>query len=311
MPEHARIRGTAFTHAADELLVSPELREREWSCIGCDANMAPVAWDPKRKFKTHPHFRLELGCEHFECDGDRFRSTREKAYTGRYSEGMPSSLRLEATVSHREPAPGTPPQGADAETRGDADLRARAVTPRTDGSFSMIARSYVQFPGRHGQTLRLFDWPAQTYRKTFWKLLSYSDGGPVEVEAKRIYFGPISHDALEIGNNSTISFHLKRGHWQKKTANEAGKWISRYRVTVDLSSQHPGHRTAIANNIAQWIHEQSLMQRDAKDAIGCFFIGIQDPNARNSFLVRDPRLLCFLNTPLPLFEFKRTSLPKQ
>lgn len=305
MPEHARIRGTPFTHAADELIVAPELRELQWSCIGCDADMMPVAWDPERTFKTQPYFRLELGCDHFQCVGADFRVLEGRVYTGRYSQGMPSSLRLPAQRINAVPVVQRP-VNVDGAELGRAGARpAHAPQIRTDGTFSMIARSFVQFPDGHDQMLRLFNWPEKTYGNTFWRLINYTEHGPRAVDVNRIYFGPLSHDKAEIGNNGQVSFYLNRGYWRKATSDKRGEWVSRFRVTVDLSAQHPGHQTTIINNIVQWIHEQSLIQREAQDAIGCFFIGLQDQDVPNDFTITDPRLMCFLNTPKSLFDLPR------
>lgn len=298
MPEHARIRGTALTYAADELLIAPQLRGLKWSCIGCDAVMTPVAWNPRRTFKMPPHFRLEG--QHVDCSGPDFRANKGSVYTGRYSQGIPSSLRLSAL-------PAAPRQTKELGDVGSPDVErhssasARLPQTRTDGSFSMIARSFVSFKEAKNHSLRLFAWPERTYEKTFWRLLNYGAGGPPVIPPQMIYFGPVARDELDASERDYVSFYLNRGNWEKAEGEARGKWASRFRVKVNLANQTDGHRQAIRKNIEQWLTEQAHMDRDGTEAVCCFFIGEQLKQSPLEFVVIDPRLICFLAVPKALF----------
>ncbi|PZM08087.1 hypothetical protein [Rhizobium tubonense] len=302
MPEHARIYGTNFTHAADELVIEPALRKLRWMCIGCDAEMNSVAWDPKRTFKMSPHFRIE-GSHDVDCDGAEFRRLRGGAvYIGRHSDGMPKKLRL-LELRDEDEKVSTASVAATMPTT-NRDVGSNLQRPRSDGTFNMIARSYVMFPKQHHEKLEILNWKPESYKRLFWRLLNYGEMGPPEIPSHCIFFGPVATDAATIGVDNILTVFLRRGWWQTPTNDkEKGRWGSRFSISVDLSRQKDRHKKTITNNVSEWIAEQR-QNSSGNEEVCAFFIGHRETNQPLEFVVPDPRLLCFLATPKTLFAAK-------
>lgn len=281
MPQYAIDRRTGAYHHATELAFNENLQNINWKCLGCEVDMYEVAADGEEDYERPPHFRLPRGVKHHEeCEGPDFGNIGQGAR--RNALGIPDRLvlqgprLLQAAANHVAGVAADEPRNEPQQQNGvnDGGVIVGAINP--------IVQYYRQRHSNLDRRIRILDWPENSYRYSFKKLLGQID--VARLQQHRIFYSPIFFTGITYNDNE---------------------------ITVPLLAYSGGHRLEVrfplrdltarqAQNTANTIRASQARQRDlhinqSSTHVVLYFIGDRDVQQPHVFKLTDPRLSCFLS----------------
>lgn len=269
-----------------------------WQCRACGVTMVAVACGAGR-FRVSPHFRaIEPHARDCDADGrERLTASRNVRIAVRTrstaAEG-PSTLRL-PTLRRQRPRAG---QLTWAENREDLHVRrdrgeaAPGTHGRTVSTLQPVAEHYSFHPEKRGEPLTIPGCPRATYGGLFGRL---SGTTGYARWPRKVLFAPIRFKRAWIGND-TFVVYLNRAIWSSGRDGAERQLQSYYRITLAMREWSERTRRLCREEWRAAAELQSGNYRQRrKRTVYAFFLGDQDRDDLSNFVIRDHRLVCFLN----------------
>ena len=269
-----------------------------WQCRACGAAMAAVGRGAGR-FRVSPHFRAnERHARDCDADGNE-RSTASRnvrvAVRNRSTAGEgPSALRLPA-LRRQRPRAGQSVEAEDHEdlhVKRDRGEAAPGTHGRTVSTLRPVSEHYSFHPEKRGEPLTIPGCPRATYGGLFGKL---SGTTGYARWPRKVLFAPIRFKGAWIGND-TFVVYLHRVIWSSRRDGEERQPLRYYRITMTAREWSEGTRGLCRDEWREAVQLQSGNYRQRRRrTVYAFFLGEQERGDLSNFVVRDHRLVCFLN----------------
>lgn len=300
MPDLARNVRTDDIWSATEFNVREDVQDDDvFSCIGCTAEMRPVAVTPGEVYWVVPHFRVR-GQHDADCDVTQVAAAPVEGLGGQALGNHPAltPTRLRLTEEHAQDGLQARPQDLYAVLRHAAGEHGGEAGPgRHDHvarTLYRIAQCFLNLLDAQNPPLTLPGCAQGTYRDRFERL---------KAAAPRAYGRKVYYDAISFQNyavdDAMMEIDVLLGpSAYRDDVNGKSRVVERFRVRFHMYAWSDRRRIGFLGDLRRAKERQMAMRdEDVVERILFFFLGTQDPVDTTLFHVDDGRLACFLAGP--------------
>lgn len=300
MTDIARNVRTGEICSAAERDIREDIREDAFTCVGCTAEMRPVAVAPGEAYWVAPHFRVR-GLHDDDCDGDgtpvAAPAARRHGQPRRNQPGLtPTRLRLANENAPAGLQAGPEDPGA-APGHAVGGLGGEAGPGRQDnvaGTLHRIAQCFLELIDDEDPPLALPGCIPGTYRGLFELLKADAR----QAYDRKVYYDAISFQRYDV-DDAMMEIDVLLGPSAYRYVEHGRRAVAgRFRVHFDMHGWTDRRRVAFLASLRRAKERQMAMRDEGVgEKILLFFLGTQDPGDATLFHVDDVRLACFLTGP--------------